>query len=147
MKDFFKDIYTYQHHYNQQLADLMSNNKTQVSNQSITWFSHIINAHRFWISRIEGTAAIDLHKINTIDENKSIDTANYNKTQELITQRDISQIITYKNSKGIQYTNSLQEILFHVSNHHTHHRGQIIADLRKNGVTDPFASDYIVYKR
>lgn len=40
----------------------------------------------------------------------------------------------------------IQQILFHIANHFTHHRGQIISDLRQNGI-EPRISDYIFYKR
>jgi uncharacterized damage-inducible protein DinB len=46
----------------------------------------------------------------------------------------------------MEYINSIQQILFHVANHFSHHKGQIISDLRQSGI-DPIVIDYIFYKR
>jgi uncharacterized damage-inducible protein DinB len=47
---------------------------------------------------------------------------------------------------GDTYTNSVQEILFHIINHSTYHRGQIMAQLRESGL-EAISTDYIFYKR
>ncbi|TNF76236.1 MAG: damage-inducible protein DinB, partial [Bacteroidetes bacterium] len=54
--------------------------------------------------------------------------------------------IIYENTEGRSFSNTLQDILFHIVNHSTHHRGQITMDFRKNGM-DPPLLDYILYKR
>ena len=43
--------------------------------------------------------------------------------------------LTYKNMKLIEYTNGVEEILFHVVNHGTFHRGQFITMMRELGYT------------
>jgi len=55
--------------------------------------------------------------------------------------------ITYKNLAGNQYTNSVKEIVHHVMNHSTYHRGQLITMLRQAGVTQLPATDYIAFLR
>lgn len=54
--------------------------------------------------------------------------------------------ISYKNSRGERFENSVRDILFHVINHSTYHRGQIATDCKLHGMT-PLATDYIFYKR
>ena len=55
--------------------------------------------------------------------------------------------VTYKNLAGNQYTNSVKEIVHHVMNHSTYHRGQLITMLRQAGVTQLPATDYIAFLR
>jgi uncharacterized damage-inducible protein DinB len=66
---------------------------------------------------------------------------------EIITNADpFDKRITYETTEGRTFSNTLQDILFHVINHSTHHRAQIAADFRANGL-EPLALDYIFYKR
>jgi uncharacterized damage-inducible protein DinB len=44
------------------------------------------------------------------------------------------------------FTNTIKDILFHIINHSTNHRGQIAVDFRNNGL-EPLVLDYVFYKR
>ena len=66
---------------------------------------------------------------------------------EIITNlEDFDKRIAYENSEGKQFINTFKDILFHVINHSTYHRGQIALEFRNNTI-EPLASDYILYKR
>jgi uncharacterized damage-inducible protein DinB len=56
------------------------------------------------------------------------------------------EMIFYKNSTGKKYENTIREIITHVINHSTYHRGQIAMELRRLGI-DPPPTDYIFYRR
>ena len=47
-----------------------------------------------------------------------------------IKENELDRTLTYKNSKGIQFTSSYSETILHCINHSTYHRGQIITMLR-----------------
>ncbi|MEM1003550.1 MAG: DinB family protein, partial [Bacteroidota bacterium] len=64
----------------------------------------------------------------------------------ITTTSDFTRRIDYVNSKGNAYGNELKDILFHIINHATHHRGQILVDMR-NHKMEPPVLDYIFYKR
>jgi uncharacterized damage-inducible protein DinB len=53
---------------------------------------------------------------------------------------------SYKDLKGKAHKTPVGDILVHVMNHGTYHRGQIATCLRERGV-DPARTDYIVYSR
>jgi uncharacterized damage-inducible protein DinB len=55
--------------------------------------------------------------------------------------------ISYKSLKGDLFENTMEEILFHVVNHGTYHRGQIITLLRECGVSQVVSTDMIVWAR
>lgn len=57
------------------------------------------------------------------------------------------QKLIYKNMKGDAYENSVEEILFHLVNHGSYHRGQIITMLRCAGVTQVVNTDLINWFR
>ena len=146
MKTFFKDIFEYHNYMNQKLIELFLQNRDQVSEKSIFLFSHSINAHQIWNSRILKTTPVDLNQVHSIEICQSMDNQNYQKTLIMLEEYNLNTEITYQNSKGKKFVNSVEEILFHISNHFTHHKGQIIADLRQNGI-EPVITDYIYFKR
>ena len=49
--------------------------------------------------------------------------------------------------KGEPFTDSVEDTLFHVVNHSTYHRGQIITMLREAGETKVVSTDLIHYLR
>jgi uncharacterized damage-inducible protein DinB len=59
----------------------------------------------------------------------------------------LSATIDYSNTAGHPFGNTVDEIIHHVVNHGTFHRGQIITMLRANGVNDLQSTDLITYLR
>lgn len=55
---------------------------------------------------------------------------------------DLQRGISYKNTKGESFTNSVADILTHVVMHSAYHRGQIAIDMRSHGHT-PAYTDFI----
>ncbi|MDO8549036.1 MAG: DinB family protein [Ignavibacteria bacterium] len=58
----------------------------------------------------------------------------------------LTSIIKYRNTKGDEYQNRLSDIITHVINHSSYHRGQI-ALLVRNAGGIPAVTDYIAYRR
>ena len=146
MIEFFKDIFEYHNHFNQKLADLLIVNSNKITERTIPLFSHSINAHQIWNSRILETKSLAVHQIHTLEKCKELDDQNYNDSLDILSDFDLAKKISYKTSGRIEFENSIQQILFHIANHFTHHRGQIISDLRQSGI-EPIITDYIFYKR
>jgi uncharacterized damage-inducible protein DinB len=63
------------------------------------------------------------------------------------TDDELSASIDYLNIKGEPFTRTFDEIVMHVCNHSTFHRGQIVTMLRENGVTEIPPTDMSVYFR
>lgn len=55
--------------------------------------------------------------------------------------------LPYKNIKGQSFIQPVQEIVLHLSNHATYHRGQIVTMLRQLGVDKIPQTDYVVFAR
>lgn len=147
MKAFFEELFAYSHHYNQQLADIFITRPELVSKQSVAIFNHILNAHQTWNSRLLQKAPLyGVWEIHPNPELKRLDASNYKDTAQILESADLESVMNYTNTKGQAFTNKTRDILFHVINHSTYHRGQIATALRQSGI-EPVDTDYIFYKR
>ena len=146
MRDFFKDIFEYHHHFNGKLIGQLIEYRELISERSVPLLSHMMNAHQIWNARILSNSPVQVNAVYSLEECREMDAANFVDTMQIISRSDLDGQIIYANTKGAEFENSIREILFHVANHHTHHRGQIISDLRQKGIV-PIATDYIFYKR
>ncbi len=146
MKEFFQDIFEYHHHFNQKVANLLIDNMNQISERSIPLFSHMMNAHQIWNSRILGTKSLGVNDEHTLEECKELDKTNLLHSMKILADFDLNMDLKYQTSRGDEFQNKVRDMLFQAANHHTHHRGQIISDLRQNGIV-PIMTDYILYKR
>ena len=63
---------------------------------------------------------------------------------EALTEADILREVSYENPPGTTWTYSLQQMLQHVANHATYHRGQLTTLFRELGVK-PRPIDFLVY--
>lgn len=147
MNAFFKELLEYNHHFNQELVKEINDHLSQVSEKSIQLLNHILNAHHIWNNRIEGTQpSLSVWGMSSFEALRGIDQANFERSQSLLGKVDLDTMISYATSKGEPFQTSIRDILFHVINHSTHHRGQIVSDLRQSGIAPPI-TDYIFYKR
>jgi len=147
MIQLFKELFEYNHHYNQKLALVFAEHGDKIPEKSMKWFSHILNAHRVWNSRIltvENKFAV--WQLHEMDELIGIDRTNYFDSLKILDEKKLETEVNYLTSKGEPFTNSIRDILFHVINHSTYHRGQVAADFREHGL-EPMVTDYVFYKR
>ena len=112
--------------------------------RSLQLISHIIAAERLWLDRLKQlpqSVAVwpkpDLARCESEATKLEADWPNY-----LEQTRDLSMTISYKNSKGETFTNSVVDVLTHVIMHSAYHRGQIASHMRETGQT-PAYTDFI----
>lgn len=148
MKKYFAQLY----HYNQWANDrvLEGLDRQQVEDEKIlTVMSHVVSALYIWLSRIEGksAAAYPLWKkysrTELIEMNKVI-TGRWIKFIE--DTDDFNRVLVYNNYVGDPYKNNVEQIMIHLVNHSTYHRGQVAMLLRQNGL-EPINTDFITYDR
>jgi uncharacterized damage-inducible protein DinB len=114
---------------------------------------HMWDAQEVWLNRLNGAPVNHWPSENfngTFNEAKELFIQSSQKMIEFILAKDDSFFkvsLAYTNMKGITYTNTHEEILMHVCNHATLHRGQIITMLRNAGVTSLQSTDMITYFR
>jgi len=147
MKSLFNQLFDYNFYCNKNLiAKCLELHKVPEKTRSL--FSHVLNAHHIWnmrlLSKETKYGVWELHPLNTWEE---LHYQNQRTTFEIITNSDdFEKRVDYKTTEGRVFSNELKDILFHIINHSTHHRGQILADFRANNV-NPENLDYISYKR
>ena len=146
-KDYFQELFEYSHQKNAELIEAFLENKNAVPDFSLKVFSHILNAHQIWNFRMldisKNSDAWKRHDMTVLEE---INNDNFRDSRIILQKNNLEEEINYNNSKKIPYQNRVKDILFHVINHSTYHRGQIAMDFRQNGL-EPLVSDYIFYKR
>ncbi|HAC15125.1 MAG TPA: damage-inducible protein DinB [Bacteroidetes bacterium] len=142
-----QDLFSYNQDSNQRLIQAFIENRDQVTPKSIELMSHIINAHHIWNARIgQHKPDFGVWHIHNISDFLALDTSNHENTGIILDQSNLESVLEYKNSRGQFFQNKVSDILFHIINHSTYHRGQIAYDFRLNGV-EPIVSDFIFYKR
>ncbi len=147
MNAFFNELFDYNFYCNKKIIDQCLAVGT-VPDKSEELFSHILNAHHIWNARILGKPsdykAWEKHPIKAWAD---IHYENQRTSFEIVTNADeFDKRIDYENSEGRLFTNTLQDMLFHIINHSTNHRGQIAVDFRNNEL-EPLVFDYVFYKR
>lgn len=109
--------------------------------------SHILNAQHVWNSRVKGTEPkYKIWQVHDVKDMMNIHEENQANTKEILETEDMTREITYKNSYGNEFTNTVIDMMMQALNHGTYHRGQIAQLLRGKGI-DPPGSDYITFRR
>jgi uncharacterized damage-inducible protein DinB len=62
-------------------------------------------------------------------------------------EHHLEHVFQYQNKKGEQFKQPLYQMLIHLFNHGTYHRGQIVTMLRQHGVEKIPQTDFIVWSR
>ncbi|WP_394974164.1 DinB family protein [uncultured Croceitalea sp.] len=147
MNTLFNQLFDYNFYCNKNLIEKCKELK-EVPEKAVSLFSHVLNAHHIWNMRLLGKEhKYDVWQIHPLETWEDIHYENQRTTFEIITNSDdFQKRVDYETTEGRVFANELKDILFHIINHSTHHRGQVLADFRTNDV-EPGNLDYISYKR
>jgi len=114
----------------------------------LTFISHILNAQLIWIDRINGkgseTKVWTEYPIESAVDKLLVSSQAW--LEMLENESDFDRMISYQNSLGTSHSSVIYDIISHVANHGTHHRGQIALLLREENIAPP-ASDFIFFSR
>ncbi|HUA14190.1 MAG TPA: DinB family protein [Verrucomicrobiae bacterium] len=114
--------------------------------RSLQLFAHILSAERLWLERLQGkppsTPVWPQATVEGCQEQAAGMARLWREYLEPITSGDLSQSISYKNTKGEAWTNTILDVLTHVILHSTYHRGQIASHTRASGEA-PAYTDFI----
>src|SRR5690349_7515819 len=114
--------------------------------RSLQLMSHILAAERVWLERLKQVpqSVPVWPKPNMAQcEAEAAELGGlWLEFLDLITAGDVSQSVSYKNSKGEEWTSTIVDILTHVLLHSAYHRGQIATHMCALGQT-PAYTDFI----
>lgn len=147
MVEFFEELLDYSHQCNQNLIQIIMNNEHKVTDKALQLINHILNAHQIWNNRIQSESTpFGVWQIHDLQALSDIDQTNYNHSVRILRQYDFNDHIVYVNSRSESFKRTVRDILFHIINHTTYHRGQIATVFRHTGI-EPLVTDYIYFRK
>jgi len=150
MKDYLLKIFNYSHWSNELLFETIEQNNVQ--DAYITkMMCHILNTQRMRYNKLTGDphTAIDLWAVYNLENLKSKNSALtelYIKFVSKLRLAKLNEKVETTTLDGDTFFMTITDILIHVANHGTHHRGQVSQRLRELGIAPPNYG-YIYYAK
>lgn len=148
MKKHFITLFEYEKWANANILDALSQLK-EADEKVLDIMAHILLVQMVWYSRINNLPDPPVWAKKSLSQCKELYTVN---TKILIpyiaqlTDETLKKEVEYKNTKGNKYSNTVSQILTHLFNHSTYHRGQIVEQLKGKLPQMP-VTDYIAFLR
>src|SRR5690349_3236395 len=111
MKEFFLEMFEYHHHFNLLLIGQVELHKEALPQRSFPLLCHVLNASYVWNSRILLLPSPGVNQMHTFNECRQMNDAIFNDVQAILKDRDLDEIIQYKNFAGVEFANSIRDIL------------------------------------
>ena len=99
-----------------------------------------------WLGRSPGFPAEEFPDLASLRSRWQKIEADLNAFVGKLSVADLERVVEYKNTKGHAFANPMWQMLQHVVNHGTYHRGQVTTMLRQLAGT-PIATDLIAFYR
>jgi uncharacterized damage-inducible protein DinB len=149
MKQYFKQLFEYDLWASHELFDKFEKQFPQ-NPRIYELFSHLISAQRIWLDRILGIPQSVERFQDRLPIEMKEDLQNYHMAwMEFIDHlqpSDFDRVVSYVHPNGQPYNEPLVDIMAHVINHGTHHRGSLIVLMKEEGFVPP-TLDLIHYLR
>lgn len=125
--------------------------KASDQRKAVDLIAHILLAERIWLLRLKGEDSSAVAPFQDLSLEQAIQLASdihkqFAEYLSSLTEIDLLSQVTYKNTKGVEFTTSVLDILLHVGFHSTYHRGQTAWLVRDGGGT-AVNTDYITFTR
>ncbi|MFL5727861.1 MAG: DinB family protein [Cytophagaceae bacterium] len=150
MREYFIKLFKYNDWANNLILDTLS--KTDIKDPDVyKIFSHVINAQFIWMSRITGNKAIhkavwSIHPLEDLKKFSKESTAMWLEYLSKLDGQEMQRSISYSNSEGASFQNIVGDMLPHIVNHASYHRGQVNKLIRREG--HPVNNtDFITWRR
>jgi uncharacterized damage-inducible protein DinB len=121
-------------------------NAGSANERSLQLMAHILAAERVWLERLkhvpQSVPVWPKPDLEQCEAQAAELGGLWLEFLDLITAGDVSQSISYKNTKGEAWTSTIVDVLTHVVLHSAYHRGQIATHMRSIGQT-PAYTDFI----
>src|SRR5437016_1604078 len=116
--------------------------------------NHLLLTDRIWLKRLTGEGEHP-HRLNAIlfEDRKDLLRARVAEDARLIkvingyTDAELREAVSYRTTSGKAYQQPLEDILSHLFNHQTHHRGQAHACCSILTGTEPPSFDLLQFQR
>lgn len=114
--------------------------------------AHVLAAEWVWLRRWKGTSprgTPDDWNLSTLEAIRARWTEVERKQEAFVSgleDGDLRRVVAYRNTAGRPFESTIGEMLRHVVNHSTYHRGQVVTMMRQLGA-EPAGTDLIQYYR
>lgn len=114
--------------------------------------AHVLGAEWIWLERWNGRSPGGFPADWNLDDWVELERrwgeveAAQGRFVGALTAADLGRAVDYRNTAGTPFVAPLGQLLRHVVNHSTYHRGQVVTMLRQLGAAAP-ATDLVVYHR
>lgn len=136
------------------LADDQINREINSSYKSIyATLLHLWDAESIWWQRVKLQEQIDVPGSNftgsvlELGANLMKQSKHWKEWVDIATEAALEHEFIYRNSKKEQFKQPVSEVLVHLFNHQTYHRGQLITMFRQVGVEEVPGTDFISFTR
>ncbi len=148
MKEFFLKWYHYNAWANRRIISCLERQDVN-DEKTLSVFGHLMAANFIWLNRIKDMpkskyelwGKYDLEELRNMVEDADQQWMSFLKEHE-----SFDRIMKYRNYVGDYFENNVQQIMIHLVNHGTYHRGQVATLLRQKGF-EPVNTDFITYDR
>lgn len=146
MKDFFLEKFEFDFYATEMCIDQIEKQEDVVSDFVKKSISHIINVHHIWNARlIEKKPESELWDVLPIHFLTQLNRQNHRETIDYIEKFELGEKVKYHSSEGVRLNKMDIDILYHILNHSSYHRGQIVLDLKRQNLLFP-SFDFITFK-
>jgi uncharacterized damage-inducible protein DinB len=148
MKDFFLKWYQYNAWANRKVMACLER-QSITDEKTLSVFAHLLAANFIWLNRIKDLPKSEYKlwgKYDLVQLRAMVEEADEQWMNFLDENEDFDRVMKYHNYVGDYFENNVQQIMIHLVNHGTYHRGQVAMLLRQNGY-EPVNTDYITYDR
>src|SRR3954451_15493308 len=112
--------------------------------------AHIVGVEWVWSRRLHGESPTEIpswmHHASAPSLRAKLKEVAEEHAQYLASVKNIDAAIDYRDMAGNPFTQKLADILQHIVNHSTYHRGQLTTMIRQVGVTPP-RTNFLVFAR
>ncbi len=150
MKEYFRRLFAYNSWANERVVVSLKG-VDPVPADILKLVNHIFAAQTLWLSRIKNTHYQSLviwpqENFEQLCNKIEISDKEWIAFASQLLEDKLDFVIKYVNTIGESHSSKASDILIHVVNHSSHHRGQITAFMRKYDIIPPDI-DYIIFTR
>lgn len=148
MEQYFLKLYQYNAWANNQVIKSLVN-QSVADEKALSIMSHLLAAPFIWLNRIKGLpkSEVKLWETQDLDTLQQMAEEGASIWLDFITNtKSFDRDLSYTNYVGSPYVTNVEQIMIHLVNHSSYHRGQVALRIRQLGL-QPVNTDYITYDR